>query len=362
MKRSLYSIKRPSMTIFEHICDIDNLRLAHQNAKRGKGWYKEVIEIEKDVDKYLYQLRNMLINKTYRTSKYEIFTKKDSGKERIIYKLPYFPDRIAQWAIMQVIEPFLLRQFIKNTYSAIPNRGIHNCLKDLHNALNKDPKGTQYCLKLDIQKFYPSINHDILKDKYRHIFKDNDLLWLLDEIIDSVPDEDGIPIGNYLSQYSGNFYVSSLDHWLKEVKGVKYYFRYMDDMVILGSSKKELHKLRKDIEEYCRVKLKLKLKRNYQVFPTAIRGIDFVGYRSFYGYTLLRKSTCKRYKRKFSYIKKMMDKGASLDYSNWCSINSYNGLLLYCDSYRLQTKYYKPIETYAKGYYETQIKNKSKKV
>ena len=94
--------------LYEKIYDIENLRKAHQHAKKGKGWYKEVIEIDKDPDKYLKQIQDMLINHTYRTSEYEVFTKQEGKKERTIYKLPYFPDRICQWAILQVIEPCIV--------------------------------------------------------------------------------------------------------------------------------------------------------------------------------------------------------------------------------------------------------------
>lgn len=127
----------------------------------------------------------MLINKTYKTSKYEIFIKNDSGKEREIFKLPYFPDRVCQWAVIQVIEPILISNFTRDTYSSIPKRGIHSCLERITKDINTDLKGTKYCLKIDATKFYPSINHEILKQKYRRIFKDENLLWLIDEIIDS---------------------------------------------------------------------------------------------------------------------------------------------------------------------------------
>ena len=231
--------------LYPKVYDMDNLILAHQNAKKGKGWYKEVQMVDADPEHYLKLLQEMLINKTYKTSDYQTFIKHDSGKDREIFKLPYFPDRICQWAIMQIIEPILLNNFTTDTYSAIPGRGIHLCLNKLNQALQHDVPASQYCLKLDGKKFYPSINHDILKKKYRRLFKDQDLLWLIDEIIDSTEGEKGIPIGNYLSQYSGNFYFSEFDHWIKEVKRVKHYFRYMDDIVILGRSKEELHQLKK---------------------------------------------------------------------------------------------------------------------
>lgn len=347
--------------LYEKICSIDNLKLAHKNAQKGKGWYQEVKMVNSNPDYYLGVLQDMLINKTYKTSEYETFMKNDTGKVRKIYKLPYFPDRICQWAILQVIEPILLKNFIADTYSAIPGRGIHKALERIDKAVQNDVVGTQYCLKLDAKKYYPSINHDILKNKYRRLFKDKDLIWLLDEIIDSTPGDTGIPIGNYISQYSGNFYFSEFDHWIKETKHIKYYFRYMDDIVILGKSKEELHQLRKEIDVYFKIKLKLKIKENWQVFPTFVRGIDFVGYRTFLNYKLLRKTTCKNFKVKMNKIKKKIRNGKQMNYSEWCSIHSYQGWLIHCDSYRLNQKYIKPLEFHANQYYLQYVKKKGVK-
>lgn len=337
--------------LYPKIYDMDNLRLAHQNARKGKGWYTEVKMVDENPDYYLGLLQEMLINKTYQTSPYETFIKRDSGKEREIYKLPYFPDRICQWAILQIIEPMLLKHLIYDTYSAIPGRGIHLCLNRLSEAIQSDVPGTQYCLKLDVKKFYPSIDHTILKEKYRRLFKDNDLLFLLDEIIDSTPDDAGIPIGNYLSQYSGNYYLSDFDHWIKEEKRVKYYYRYMDDIVILGDCKKKLHQLRKEISDYLRRELKLTVKDNWQVFPTFVRGVDFVGYRVFMNFKLLRKTTCKQFKSKMNFLNRKRLLGQDLNYSEWCSINSYKGWLIHCDSFRLVQKYLEPLRKHAERYY-----------
>jgi len=359
MKRHIHPLNNPNCTLWEAICDMENLKLAHQNAKKGKGWYAEVKMVDENPEYYLKLLQEILLNHTYRTSEYTTFIKQDSGKERVIYKLPYFPDRICQWAILQVIEPILIRNFTDDTYSAIPGRGIHQAFTRIKKAVQNDVPGTQYCLKLDAKKYYPSINHNILKDKYRRLFKDNDLLWLLDEIIDSTPGDTGIPIGNYLSQYSGNYYLSSFDHWIKEVKGVKYYYRYMDDIVILAGSKEYLHQLRKDIAEYFHKELKLSIKENWQVFPTFVRGIDFVGYRIFLGYSLLRKTTCKQMKAKMVKIRKKVESGHEMNFSEWCSINSYKGWLIHCNSYRLKAKYIDPIQKYADDYYIKNIKRKA---
>ena len=184
------------------------------------------------------------------------------------------------------------------------------------------------------------------------------MLWILDEVIDSTPGDTGVPIGNYLSQYSGNIYLTPFDHWIKEVKRVKHYYRYMDDIKIFAETKEELHQLFRDIEEYFHMKLKLTIKENWQIFPTYKRGVDYVGYRSFLEFTLLRKSTCDNFKRKMVAINKKRLNGDPLTYSEWCSINSYKGWLQHCDSYRLQQKYLAPLEQYANAYYINNIKKK----
>lgn len=324
--------------IFPKIIEMENLRLAYKNAKRGKHYYKEVKMIEENVDYYLEKIQQMLINRNYKTSEYEIFIKNDKGKEREIYKLPFFPDRIVHWAIMLQIEPIFMETFTDFTNASLKDRGIHRTLAQLEKAL-KDENNTKYCLKMDVKKFFPNINHDILKNLLRKKFKDNLLLELLDETIDSVEGDKGVPIGNYLSQYFANFYLTYFDHWLKEEKKCKYVFRYMDDIVILSSDKDFLHVLKREIDICLKEKLDLKIKENWQVFPVDKRGIDFVGYRTFRHYKLLRKSTYKRMKGKC----RKMNKKRNLSFSEFCTVNSYKGWLKWCNSHNLSLKYIVPL-------------------
>jgi len=284
--------------LYWRMWDMDNIREAHQNAQRGKKHYQEVQMVNADPDKYLTQIQVMLRDKTFRNSPYEIFTKTDSGKEREIYKLPYYPDRIIHHCVMQILEPIWMRTFINDTYAALKGRGIHKGVGRVKEAL-RDKEGTRYCLKFDIRKFYPSVNHDILKAIIRRKIKDPDVLWLLDEVIDSA---EGIPIGNYLSQYFGNLYLTYFDHWMKEEKHCRYYFRYCDDVVILSDSKETLRQLFAEAQAYLTTKLKLDIKGNWQIFPVDARGIDFLGYRFFHDYILLRKSIAKRFKQKIRRI------------------------------------------------------------
>jgi RNA-directed DNA polymerase len=300
---------------------MENLQLADAKAQKGKSKQYGVRLHNVNKEANLQQLHTMLVNKTYRTSAYTTF-KVHEPKEREVFRLPYFPDRIAHHAVMNILEPIFISIFIRDTYSCIKGRGIHACANAVKKAL-KDVDGTTYCLKLDIKKFYPSIDHAVLKQLIRRKFKDNDLLWLLDEMIDSAP---GLPIGNYLSQYLANFYLSYFDHWIKETMQVKHYFRYADDIVILNGSKEYLHKLLEEIKQYLQTNLKLQVKGNYQIFPVAARGIDFVGYLLFHWYTLLRKSIKQSFCRKLS-------KNAGRE-----SIASYMGWAKHCNSKHLIKK------------------------
>ncbi len=321
--------------IYRKIYNYDNLKEAHKNAKKGKGFYKEVQKFNADEDSYIKLIQDMFINNTYKTSNYKIFKIIDKNKEREIYKLPYFPDRVVQWAIMLQIEPIFLETFIYDTYAAIPNKGTHIASTRLSKWLKNDKENTIYCFKMDIKKFFPNINHSILKQLLRRKIKDNDLLQLLDKIIDST--DNGIPIGNYISQYFANYYLTYFDHWIKEELDIKYYMRYMDDLIILHKSKEYLHQIRKKIEDYLINELKLTIKDNWQVFPVDVRGIDFMGYRHFRRYKLLRKSTYKNFKKKM----KKINKKEKLNNSDICSIKSYEGWLMWCNSYNLRKKYIK---------------------
>ncbi len=307
--------------LYEKIYSIDNLELADKKARKGKSDQYGIKRHDRHREKNILKLHESLKNKTYRTSKYNTFIIFEP-KEREIFRLPYFPDRITHHAVMNILEPVFTATFTADTYSCIKGRGIHKAFRAVKRAL-KDIHGTKYCLKLDIQKFYPSIDHEVLKKLLRRKFKDKDLLWLLDEIIDSAS---GVPIGNYLSQYFANFYLTYFDHWIKEVKGVKYYFRYADDIVILSDSKKYLHKLLADMRQYLSDELKLTIKKNYQVFPVASRGINFVGYKLYHTHTLMRPTIKQSFARMMKWDR------------NPQSIASYYGWAVHCDSKHLLEK------------------------
>ncbi len=313
--------------LYSQICSMENLELADLIASKGKSKQHGVKLHNQNKEANILKLHEQLVNQTFVTSPYKTFVIFEP-KEREIFSLPYYPDRIVHHAIMNILEPVFISVFTKDTYSSIKGKGIHAAANAVKVAL-KDKAGTHYCLKLDIKKFYPSIDHDILKSLLRRKFKDNQLLWLLDTIIDSA---DGLPIGNYLSQFFANFYLTYFDHWIKETKQVQYYFRYADDIVILAGNKPHLHALLAEIGTYLNTNLKLAVKGNYQIFPVDARSIDFVGYRFYHTHTLVRKSIKQNFARM---LKKRRNKA---------SIASYNGWLTHCNSKNLTKKLIKTDE------------------
>lgn len=286
--------------LHDKLCTIENIEVADDNARKNKNKKYGINKHDKNRQYENEDLVDKLFNLKYKTSKYSLY-KIYEPKERIIYRLPYYPDRIAHHAIMNVVKDIWTKSFIHNTYSCIEGRGIHLCASNLKRDLRKYPNETKYCLKLDIRKFYPSIPHDGLKECIRKKIKDKDFLIILDEIIDSTDNVRdisskltnkigiGVPIGNYLSQYFANLYLSELDHLCKEELKCKFYYRYADDIVILSHDKDFLHKVLIYIKLYVHT-IGLKVKDNYQIYPVYSRGINFVGYVFYHTHTLIRKS------------------------------------------------------------------------
>ena len=307
--------------LWNKICTIENFKQAYSNAVKGKRHYTEVKEIEKyGAEQYLQELLEEVIQDKYKVSEYTVFKRWTGGKEREIYKLP-MRDRIVQHAIMIHIEPIFRESFILDTYSSIKGRGIHRCLKRVKKAVQNSEY--EYCLKFDIHKCYPSLDKEILKLKLSKKFKDCKLLNILYLIVDSC--EKGVPIGNYTSQYFNNFYFNDFDHWIKEQKHVKHYYRYCDDIVILGKDKTNLRCLFEEIKRFIST-LNIKIKPNYQIFPVEDRSIDFLGYRTRKNFVLVRRRI------KYVFIRKCNKMNFdSLSKKDINVLGSYNGIMKHGD-------------------------------
>jgi RNA-directed DNA polymerase len=335
-KKGFASLKRQGY-IYENVYDIDNIRQAMMKASLGKRNQLRVKTILKNMDYYAYQIQKLLINKTYRPSKPQVKIIEDGAnkKTRTISKPNFYPDQVVHWALMLQIEPIIMRGMYEYNCGSVPKRGTSFGQKAVRKWLDKDPKNTKYCLKMDVKKFYPSIDNEILKRMFRRKIKDRDCLWLIDTIIDS---NVGQPIGFYTSQWFANFFLEGLDHLIKEKLGAKYYVRYVDDLVLLGPNKKKLHVARKEIEKHL-AGIKLSLKSNWQVFRINKRAIDFLGFRFFRDKTTLRKRNVLRIRRR---LKRINRKGY-LNEKDASAVISYWGWVKRSNSFYFYHKYVKPI-------------------
>lgn len=323
--------------IYEKIASKENIEKAIDKASLGKKKRRDVIQVLENKEEYINNIYNMLVTESYKPSEYKKMKIVDSSsnKERIIYKPRFYPDQIIQWAIMLQLEEVFMRGMYDYVLASIKNRGIIKGVKYLKKILKTDKKNTKYVLKIDISKYYPSINQEILKYKLTRIIKCKQTLNLLNEIIDST--ETGVPIGNYCSQWFANFFLQDFDHFVKEKLKIKYYIHYMDDMVFFCSNKKTLHKAHLEIEKYLS-KMGLKINKNWQVFRLDKRFLDFLGYRFYRNHITLRKRNFLRIARRMKKIKKKDE----LVFTDAAAVISYIGWIKHCNSHKYRLKYIRP--------------------
>jgi RNA-directed DNA polymerase len=315
--------------LWEKILDPDNIREAYNDARRGKTLLKAVRFCDRHLEETLAGIRETLATKTFRTSPYRamvIFV----PKRREIYKLPFYPDRIVHHCLMRVLEPIWTGLFSPHSYACIKRRGIHAASRLTMSYVRR----YRYCLKMDISKFYPSVDQDVLYGIVAHKIKCPDTLWLMREIIYSYAGGKNIPIGNYTSQWMGNLYLNELDQWLRQTHGVTAYVRYCDDFCIFGDDKRRLHTLAGEIETFLRERLRLTLSKN-DVFPTS-QGVDFLGYRHFPDHILLRKATATRMKRRLRSLPEALVKGRVTFDQYRSTLASVSGWLRWANTYHLQ--------------------------
>ncbi len=322
--------------IWGKICALENIKAAIWFSARKKKDHQFVKPVLKDIIGYARQIQELLMTKQYTPSPYIVKEVRDSssGKTRTIYKPRYFPDQVIHWALMLRIQPILERGMYEYSCGSVPGRGPHYGRKYLRKWLDNDHRRTKYCLKLDIAKFYPSINNEALKKKFRRKIKDPHVLWLIDTIIDSAQ---GLPIGNYTSQWFANFALEGLDHYIKQVLKTPYYMRYVDDLALLGPNKKQLHRGRLKIKRQLD-RLGLRMKGDWQVFLVNSRPIDFLGYRFYRDKTTLRRRNALRIRRRFAKI----GKKGYLTLKDAQAVVSYWGWMKHCDSRYFYKKHCKP--------------------
>lgn len=311
----------------ERIASYENALKAHQKAKRGKRQYYEIVEFEKDLENNLKQLCEEFKNGTYRTGGYITKTIIDGKhkKERVIAKVSY-KDRVAQWMIALKYEPLYLEMLNDHTHASIPKRGIHTALKESEKYIRDD--GYEFCLKIDIHHYFDNVHRCVLMEQLSNDFYDERVYKIMCDIVKDAP-RTGIPIGNYLSQFFANRYLTSFDYWLEERCA---FVRYMDDICVFSHSKDDLKKLFREIEWKLKRDFYLDVKPNWQIFRIEDRGLDFVGYRMWKNRTILRKTSLRDTRRMYFEIEKRIKHNIPLTERDRCKIMSRHGWILPCSN------------------------------
>lgn len=301
--------------MYSEIISFENLYRAYRKVRLLKRHYKLQQQYEFNLETNLVKLHQKLENPcVYRPRAYRRFTIHEPKQREIA--APYFEDRIIHQAIYHITEPSIVRAFIPTTYACIKQRGTHKAVEDLHAVLRKIGKENTFYLRADVKSYFASIDHTILKKLLRKYIGCPKTLVLLDTIIDSYEDSPnkGIPIGNLTSQLLANLYLNELDQFVvQKYQGIigdfPFYFRYMDDFIVITKDKRLLIKIRDEIEHFLQSKLNLYLHPRKRLVQRVSFGIDFCGYNIFPDKVVLRKKTIRRfvrrYKKKCKKIKKL---------------------------------------------------------
>lgn len=307
----------------------ENLHLAYRRARQGKGWQRHVKWFERGVNGNLLRLQKLLCTHSFNTAQYKKKTIYEP-KQRDIYVLPFYPDRIVQHALLQVIAPLWDATFIEQSYACRQGRGMHQASQQTMQHVRR----YKYFFKADISKFYPSINHDILMDIIKRKIKCKRTLALIENIVRSFKGNTNVPIGNYTSQWFGNLYMNELDQKVRHEQKFNAYVRYCDDFVIFHDRKRALHQLKDWVKDFLHTRLALKFSR-WSIAPVA-HGVDFVGYRHFKEKVLLRKSTARRAQKRMAKLLQKLKTCKITREQFRSSIASTEGWLKWANTYNLR--------------------------
>lgn len=320
--------------LYEQYLSDDNIKLAIINACKHKTKYKRFRDLKNNPEANIGQTRKYAAHfKNAKHTPIEIYDGIQRKKRKII--VPKLGEQIVHHMVVNVLKPIFLKSMYEHSYGSIPKRGGVMGMKTIKRWMT-DHRNTKYCLKMDIRKYFDSVPHEIIIRKLTEVIHDERFLKIVLEIV-SVTDQ-GLPLGFYTSQWFANWYLTPLDHYIKQELKAKYYVRYMDDMIIFGANKRKLHNMRVSVERYLHEELGLELKKNWQVFPTKSRALDFMGFRFFHDRITLRKSILQKARRKANRIRNK-DRPTLYDAKQMLS---YLGWITQTDTYGYYLKYIKP--------------------
>ena len=343
--------------LYQEIYSFDNLLFAWKKARKGKSKKDYVKEFELNLLQNLLNLQKDLQTQNYSPKPLKTFILRDP-KTRKISKSD-FRDRIVHHALYNIIEPIFDKIFIYDSYANRKGKGSLAAIKRFDKFKRKISKNGKlngwfnnnqvkgYCLKADIKHYFEEVNHEILLNIIKRKIKDNRIIWLIHKILNNFNTKingKGMPLGNLTSQFFANVYLNELDYFVKHKLKVKYYIRYVDDFIILNSSKEQLFEWKLKINEFLQRNLKLELHQDKSKISSLGNGIAFLGYKIFYHHKLLKKFNRKNIQRKFNNFYNLFS-GNKIDYNKiYESMQGFFTYMKNADTFKLRARLAKQIE------------------
>ena len=341
--------------LWEQLISFESLLRAADKARQGKRFRPAVAAFHFDQERALWKLHEELSTKSYRPGAYRSFFIYEP-KQRQISAAPY-RDRVVHHVLTRVLEPIFEPTFIHDSYACRQGKGTHAAV----DRCQQFARRFRYVLKADIQKFFPSLDHEIAKELVARKIKDPDVLWLVGQIIDHsnpqeavrnwFPGDDlftpserrrGIPIGNQTSQFFSNVYLDPLDHFVKERLGIKGYVRYVDDFLIFSDDKSHLADVKEQLQHFL-VHLRLRLHPKKSVVFPVKEGVRFLGYRVFPTHRLLVKENVRRFRRRVRTMQREYAAG-QVSFREICQrLTSWSGHAKQADTFRLRGRLFDTI-------------------
>lgn len=324
--------------LFERIVGFENLMLAAKKAFRGKKDREPVARFYFSYENELLELERELRSGDYSPKPYSAFEIFEPKKRRIC--AADIRDRVVHHAICNVIEPMLDKTLIYDTYACRTGKGTHAAIE----RARCFAKRFSFFLKCDIRKYFETVDHEILKRQLSGKFKDGRLLRLLFRIIDhpvpgGVPGK-GIPIGNLTSQLFANYYLSELDHFLKDRMAIRGYVRYMDDFLVFGTDKGLLAEHFSGIRRFVGERLRLEIREEVSFIAPVLQGIPFLGFRIFPGMVRLKRENLVRFRRKVKSLENAYLNGALEEERLADSVRSMIAHISHADTYRFRREFF----------------------
>jgi RNA-directed DNA polymerase len=326
--------------LYVQICSMNNLANAWRRARKGKTKKLYIIEFEKNIRENLLRLQEELLNQTYKPESLKTFVLRDPKTRRISKSA--FRDRIIHHALVRIIEPLFDKGFIYDSCANRKERGTLFALERFDLFKRKvtcNLRREAFCFKADIKHYFPELDREILIKIIQKKIKCLKTIQLIRLILNNFEGDKGMPLGNLTSQFFANVYLNELDYFVKHQLRAKFYIRYVDDFIILHKSKEQLGLWKGEIENFVRKELKLELHPDKSQITSLSRGVDFVGFRNFYYFKLLRKRNIRKARQKI----KQFDKGDLIEEKLFESLAGWNAYAKWANSYNLRKEVFEII-------------------